>query len=113
MGGVERFVDELPDGAGTGTALRAAAETTIDIACGAACHSARGGPHFMFAQDVAGTDNHYKLWRSDSIVAMRFLTASCTFSKRPNVRFWSLADKSSRVKINRCALLLRKRTSIG
>jgi len=62
---VERSVDELPDGAGTDTALRAAAETTIDIACVAACHSARGGPHFMFAQDVAGTDNHYKLWRFD------------------------------------------------
>jgi len=59
IGGVESFVDDLSDGAGTATALRAAAKTTINIACGAACHSAHGGPHFVFAQDVAGTDNHY------------------------------------------------------
>ena len=58
FGAVQRFVDDLANGAGTTATLGTAAEATIDVARGAARRSTGGGSHFMVAQYVAGTDDH-------------------------------------------------------
>jgi len=58
FGTVKRFIDDLAYGAGTPAALRAAAETAIDMARGTPCRGAGGASYFVVAQYVAGTDDH-------------------------------------------------------
>jgi hypothetical protein len=59
--GAERLVENLPDGAGTAAAFRAAAEASIDLACRARRRSVRGrydGADVMVAKNIAGTNDH-------------------------------------------------------
>jgi len=58
FGAVERFINDLADGAGAPAALGTAAEATIDMTRRAARRIARSTSYFVIAQDVAGTDNH-------------------------------------------------------
>jgi hypothetical protein len=58
FGAVKCFINDLADGAGAAATLSAAAETTIDMACGAARRGAGSASYLVVAQDVAGTDNH-------------------------------------------------------
>src|SRR5262245_37225764 len=55
---VERFVDDLANGASAPPALRAAAKTAIDMTRRPARCSTRRASHFLVAQYVAGTNNH-------------------------------------------------------
>ena len=57
-GAKQGFVHDLADGARAAAALSAAAEAAIDLTGGARRARGHGGPHFMVAQDVAGTDDH-------------------------------------------------------
>src|SRR5262249_33577945 len=56
---VERFIDNLANGASAPPALCAATETTVDMARRAARRGSRRAAHFVVAQYVAGTDNHH------------------------------------------------------
>jgi hypothetical protein len=56
---VERFIDNLANGASAPPALGAAAKTAIDMARRPARCGARRASHFLVAQYVAGTDNHH------------------------------------------------------
>jgi len=58
FGAIERFVDDLANGASAPPTLGATAKTTIDVACRPARRSAGSGSHLLIAQYVAGTDNH-------------------------------------------------------
>ena len=55
---VERFVDNLANGASAPPALRAAAKTAIDMTCRPARCRTRRASHLLVAQYVAGTNNH-------------------------------------------------------
>jgi ornithine cyclodeaminase/alanine dehydrogenase-like protein (mu-crystallin family) len=55
---IERFVDDLADCAGATPTLGAAAEATINMACGSTRGIIRGGSHLVIAQHVAGADDH-------------------------------------------------------
>jgi hypothetical protein len=55
---IERFVNNLANGARAPPALGAAAKTTVNVARRPARRGTRGVSHFMVAQYVAGTDNH-------------------------------------------------------
>jgi hypothetical protein len=55
---IERFIDNLANGASAPPALRAAAKTAIDMARRPARCGARRTSHFLVAQYVAGTNNH-------------------------------------------------------
>jgi hypothetical protein len=56
---VERFIDDLANGASAPTALCAATETAVDMARRPARRGTRRTSHFVIAQYVAGTDNHH------------------------------------------------------
>jgi hypothetical protein len=56
---IQRFIDDLANGASAPPALGAAAKTAIDMARRPARCGARRASHFLVAQYVAGTDNHH------------------------------------------------------
>ena len=56
---IQRFIDDLANGASAPPALCAATETTVDMARRAARRGSRRAAHFVVAQYVAGTDNHH------------------------------------------------------
>src|SRR5262245_1682295 len=55
---IERFIDDLANGASAPPALCAAAKTAIHMARRPVRGGTRSGSHFLVAQYVAGTDNH-------------------------------------------------------
>jgi hypothetical protein len=55
---IERFVDDLADCAGATATLGAAAEATINMACGSTRGIIRRGSHLMVAQHIAGANDH-------------------------------------------------------
>jgi len=55
---IKRFVDDLANGASAPPTLRAAAKTTINMACRPSRRGVRRASHFLVAQYVAGTNNH-------------------------------------------------------
>jgi len=56
---IQRFIDDLANGASAPPALGTAAKTAIDMARRPARCGARRASHFLVAQYVAGTDNHH------------------------------------------------------
>jgi hypothetical protein len=56
---IERFIDDLANGARAPSALRAAAKATINMARRPARRGARRASHLMVAQYIAGADNHH------------------------------------------------------
>jgi hypothetical protein len=60
-GANQRFIHDLPDGAGATAALSAAAKAAIDLPAGARRSHIHGVTHFLVAQHVAGTDDHREI----------------------------------------------------
>ena len=71
-GADQRFVHDLSDGAHTAAALGAAAEAAVDLSGGARRCRAHGAPHFMVAQHVAGTYDHWEIRRRQVAVECHF-----------------------------------------
>jgi hypothetical protein len=90
----QRLIHDTPDGAGTATALRAAAEAAVDLAGsarGSGCN--QGATHVMVRQHIARTNDH------------RGKRTSCC---EENDMIPSLADALARIKKKSASLSFSK-----
>jgi predicted homoserine dehydrogenase-like protein len=102
-GRAQRFVHDFLDGTNAASALRAAAEATIDLACGT-CVSAIGmdrAAYIVVAQNVAGTNNHeteqVPIWLLKSMSLNTTDIENPSQKQKQNRRFEAIPNCAGRV----------------